>query len=146
MIIDIGKLADQLITSMSQASGQAIGDGIRPDNVGWLDGQPNTGIFIPYGVMSFQGAQPRDTTLRFAEQVRAWMTTWRLSYYGASRQQCDWVATQIRNELDNAIGQEFGLYKVTGVSWRGLGPMERMDEIDPPLWATTDTFTLSCDA
>ena len=145
-MIDIGKLTDQLIGSMSQSSGQAIGDGIRPDSVGWMDGQPNTGVFIPYGVMAFQGAVPRDVTIRFSEQIRAWTTTWRLSYYGAARQQCDWVATQIRDTLDNAIGQEFGLYKVTGVSWRSLGSMDRLDEIDPPLWTMTDTFTLSCDA
>lgn len=145
-MIDIGKLADQLISSMGQSSGQAIGDGIRPDNVGWLDGQPNTGVFIPYGVLMFQGATPRDVTLRFSEQIRAWTTNWRLSYYGGARQQCDWVATRIRDTLDNAIGQEFGIYKVTGVSWRSLGAMERHDEIDPPLWSMTDSFTLSCDA
>ena len=145
-MIDIGKLTDQLVTALAQSSGQAIGDGIRPDGVGWLDGQPNVGVFVPYGVLSFQGAQPRDTTIRFSEQIRAWTTNWRLSYYGGARNQCDWVAARIRDELDNAIGQEFGIYKVTGVGWRSLGAMERNDAIDPPLWSVTDTFILSCDA
>lgn len=145
-MIDIGKLTDQLILTTEQASGQKIGDGIRPDGVGWLDGQPNVGIFIPYAVLSFQGAQPRDVTLRFSEQIRAWTTTWRLSCYGGSRQQCDWAAARVRDSLDNALGQEFGIYKVTMANWRALGAMERHDEIDPPLWSVTDTFTLSCDA
>ena len=145
-MIDIGKLTDQLVTALAQSSGQAIGDGIRPDGVGWLDGQPNVGVFVPYGVLSFQGAQPRDTTIRFSEQIRAWTTNWRLSYYGGARNQCDWVAARIRDELDNAIGQEFGIYKVTGASWRSLGAIERRDDIDPPMWSMTDTFTLSCDA
>lgn len=145
-MIDLGKLTDQLLISMAQASQQKLGDGIRPDGVGWLDGQPNVGIFIPYGVLSFQGAVTRDPTLRFEQSVRAWMTNWRISYYGGSRQQCDWVAAKFRDTLDNAIGQEFGIYKVTAAGWKSLGSMERHDDIDPPMWSSTDTFTLSCDA
>lgn len=145
-MIDMGKLTDQLLGSMAQASGQVLGDGIRPDNVGWLDGQPNVGIFVPYGVLSFQGAVPRDPTLRFDQTIRAWVTNWRISYYGGSRQQCDWVAAKFRDTLDNAIGQEFGLYKVTMANWKALGGLERSDQVDPPMWSATDTFTLNCDA
>jgi len=42
--------------------------------------------------------------------------------------------------------RKFGAYTVMGASLRTVGPMERRDETDPPLWSVRDTLVLYCDA
>ncbi len=145
-MIDIGQLTSQVVMALGSESRQLVGDGIAPQGGGWLSGQPNVSAFVPYGVVLFQGASLADPALRYAEQVRAWETQWRVSSYGGSREQCDWVATLMREGVDDCIGQVFGAYRVSMASWRSLGSMNRSDAIDPPLWSVSDSFTLRCDA
>lgn len=145
-MIDIGQLTAQVVMALGSESGQLVGDGIAPQGGGWLSGQPNVSAFVPYGVLLFQGALTADPALRYREQVRAWNTTWRVSSFGGSREQCDWIAALMREGLDDCIGQEFGAYRVSMASWVSLGAMTRSDAIDPPMWTVSDTFTLRCDA
>jgi len=145
-VINIGQLTSQVVMALAEESNQLVGDGIAPDGGGWLSGQPNVSAFVPYGVVVFTGATLSDPALRYAEQIRSWETGWRLSSFGGSREQCDWVAALVRNALDDCIGQEFGAYRVTMAQWRSLGPMTRNDSVDPPMWSVSDTFTLRCDA
>lgn len=145
-MIDIGDLTARIVAVLGEQSKQLVGDGIAPEGGGWLSGQPNVSAFVPYGVVSFQGAALSDTALRYSEQVRSWGTQWRVSSYGGSREQCDWVATLMRAAVGDCIGQQAGAYRVAMASWRSLGPMMRSDAIDPPMWSVSDAFTLRCDA
>ena len=145
-MIDIGQLTTQVVAALSESSGQRIGDGIAPQGVGWLSGQPNVSAFIPYSVVVFQGGQPAETAWSYSEQVRAWTTSWRVSSYGGSREQCDWMATAARDGVFPCIGRLFGAYRVSMASWGSLGPMTRNDSVDPPMWSVTDMFILRCDA
>ena len=77
---------------------------------------------------------------------REWQTQWRVSSYGGSREQCDWVATLMREGVRYCIGQSVETYRVSMATWRSLGPMNRSDAIDPPIWSVSDSFTLRCDA
>ena len=145
-MIDTGALTDGVLQTLAEASGQLLGDGYKPEKAGWLDGQPNVGVFAPYGVLFFQGGAPRDATLRFEELVRGWSVNFDLSYFGGSRKQCDWVATQFRDKYGVLMRKKFGDYTVMGASLRTIGVMERRDDIDPPLWYVTDRIVLYCDA
>lgn len=145
-MIDIGALTAQVVMALASESRQLVGDGIAPAGGGWLSGQPNVSAFVPYGVVLFQGASLPDPALRYSQQIRSWETQWRVSSYGGSRVQCDWVATLMREGVDDCIGQEFGGYRVSTAMWRSLGPMNRSDAVDPPMWNVSDSFTLRCDA
>ena len=145
-MINIGLLTKQVIGTLEQGSKQLVGDGIAPHGGGWLSGQPNVSAFVPYGVVLFSGASLPDPSLRYAEQIRSWETSWRLSSYGGAREQCDWVAALLRGALADCIGEVFGSYKISMAQWRSLGGMTRNDSIDPPMWSVSDTFILRCDA
>jgi len=72
-----------------------------------------------------------------------------LSHFGGSRVQCDWVGTRFRDVVGTLIGLRFGKdssFRVSTCKWRALGGVERSDQVDPPMWSATDTFTLLCDA
>jgi hypothetical protein len=145
-VINIGKLTVEVLAVLGQKSGQLVGDGVAPHGGGWLSGQPNVSAFVPYGVVIFTGAQLPDPAWAYSEQVRAWETSWRVSSYGGSREQCDWVAALLRDAVGGCINQRFDSYKVSMAQWRSLGAMTRDDSIDPPMWSVSDTFTLRCDA
>lgn len=144
-MIDIGQLTKQLIMAFSEESDQLVGDGIAPTGGGWLSGQPNVSAFVPYSVLIFQGGNLSDPALRYSEQIRSWTTNWRISHFGGSREQADWIALKMRESLDDCIGQEFGTYRVTMATWGSLGAMTRNDAIDPPMWSASDSFSLRCD-
>ena len=145
-MINIGQLTTQVVMALSESSGQLIGDGIAPKGGGWLSGQPNVSAFVPYSVLIFQGAQLAEPAWSYNEQIRAWTTEWRVTSFGGSREQCDWMASAAREGVDDCIGQDFDAYRVSMAQWRALGGMMRDDSIDPPMWSVSDTFTLRCDA
>lgn len=145
-MIDIGTLTVSLLDTFRDTN-QLVGDGIKPEGSGWLDGDPNSGVFAPYGVITFGGAQIRDASvLSYAEGVRAWQATWRLTYYGASRSQADLLAGKLRRAVSDLLGQVAGGYKITGARWGSLGAMIRDDSTNPALWSVSDSLILMLDA
>jgi len=140
-VIDTGSLTTALVAALAVSSGELVGDGVAPTAGGWSNGQPNVGDYVPYGVLSFQGANPRESNLRYNEHVKTWITQWRIGYYGASREQADWVATAIRSAVVDLYGVGTG-YTVRLAEWRSLGAMTRSDQVDPPLWSALDALTL----
>ena len=146
-MIDIGAVTTQLIETLRTESAQHIGDGIRPEGAGWLDGDPNSGVFAPYAVLAFAGGQPREVqAMTYAESIRAWTTTWRITHFGATRSQCDWTAGQVRAAVAKAMKQTAAGYTITSARWVGLGALVRDDAINPPLWSVADSFVLHLDA
>jgi len=145
-MIDTGTVTVSLLDIFRDSTGQLIGDGIKPETSGWLNQDPNSGVFAPYGVLAFSSGQPRDQTMTYAEQVRSWQTTWRLTYFGASRSQGDLVAGKIRAAVSDILGTISGGYKFTGARWGSLGAMIRDDSTNPSLWSASDTLILMLDA
>lgn len=145
-MIDLGALAGLLLGVLGDGSGQLVGDGVAPEGGGWLSGQPNVSAFVPYGVLASTGAVLADPALRYGDQVRSWDASWRLSSFGGSRSQCDWVATRLRLAAAGCIGVRFGDFRVSMLSWRSLGAMVRSDAVDPPMWSVVDAFSVRADS
>lgn len=142
-MINTGLLTVDVIAMLAQESGQFVGDGVKPENSGWLSGEPNTGVFAPYSVVTVSGAVTRDYPLSYAETIQSWKVSFRLVHYGASRAQCDFVAFQVRNSVGQLLLTQSGDFRVSGATWSGLGSMSRDDSLNPALWNTSDIFTLS---
>lgn len=145
-MINMAAATSAVLEALGDDSGQFIGDGVKPELAGWLNGEPNSGVFAPYSVLAFAGGVQRDDTWRYAEAIRAWNLSWRLSHYGASRAQCDFVATRVREAVAALMGSTIAGYRVNGGRWPGLGAMSRDDSINPPLWSVSDTLILMVDA
>jgi len=145
-MIDTGSVLVDVLEGFRVLSEQQVGDGIRPENVGWLNGEPNTGVFVPYSVVTIAGATTRDMPLSYDQLVKSWQVTFRLTHYGASRAQTDFVATKVRGAVSGFMRQRAGGFEVTGARWAGLGSMTRDDSINPPLWSVSDTLILMLDS
>lgn len=144
-MLDTGLVTETFLTVLA-GCGEAVGDAVKPEDCGWLTGDPNSGVFRPYTVVAFAGAQLRDQPQSYAEQIRSWQSTWRLSHYGATRGQADMVAGRMRAQVTSALNVLAGDYKITGARWQGLGPMTRDDSFNPALWSASDSLILMLDA
>jgi hypothetical protein len=123
-----------------------VGDHVAPAGGGWANGQPSSGIFIPYLVLKTGGGAPR--ALSPASTDPAWALGITLMATGGSRSQCDWMARVGYRAVRGLTQQRFGTpsWKIINVEWSSLGPMLRNDATDPPFWTVSDTITLVCDA
>lgn len=143
-MIEHGALTDLLLTHLETESGQLVGDGIAPAEGGWADGQPNKGIFVPYMVAVSSGATVEINDMAYAID---WRVNWSLRSFGGSRKQADWIATKSRNAVEGLLHSTFGTddpYKIIGVAWSALGPVTRIDTVNPPFWQTFDSFGFIC--
>lgn len=141
-MIDHGALTERLLAHLSLTVDH-VGDGVAPYDGGWLDGQPNSGAFVPYVVLVSQGAYPKVTTFCNGYD---WDVSWSLRSFGGSRKQCDWIALQARESIDAFAQHVFGAnpYAVKNVTWGSLGAVQRIDTVDPPYWQSFDSFSLYC--
>lgn len=144
-MINHGMLTDLLVSHVATESGQLVGDGVAPEGGGWVQGQPNKGIFVPYIAIVSAGAS---TVIEDFSNKVDWHVTWSARSFGGSRKQCDWIAQKCRESVDSMNRQLFGppelLYKVINVDWEGLGAVSRVDTVNPPFWQVFDTFSLIC--
>lgn len=144
-MIDTGALTVMLLGHLSGGDPVLLaGDGVAPAEGGWTGGTPNTGGFVAYSVLTFQGASPTHPEIEKADPE--WATRWSMSHYGGSRAQADWVATASRGRVLTALKQRFGesdVFKVVGITWTNLGAMSRNDQVDPPYWSASDTLILT---
>lgn len=145
-MINIGAVTVSVLDVLRASSEQLVGDGVKPDGCGWLNGEPNSGVFAPYTVLGFVSGQQRDDTWRYVEGVRAWSLQWRLAHYGASRAQCDFIADRVRSAVADVVRSQVGDYQVSGARWAALGGVLRDDSVNPALWSASDTLILMLDA
>ena len=141
-MIDHGALTRLLLDHLGGIV-QHVGDGVAPYEGGWMEGQPNSGVFVPYVVLVSQGAMPKVVTMCNSYD---WDVSWSLRSFGGSRRQCDWIATQVREAMEGIAKEVFGAdpYEVRNLMWGSLGAVQRIDTVDPPFWQVFDSFSLYC--
>lgn len=147
-MIDHGALTDLIISQISTTTGELVGDGIAPADGGWLQGQPNQNIFVPYTVVVSAGA---NVTINDLDGRLDFQVNWSLRHFGGSRKQCDWIAQKTRDAIDggpnNLLHQNFGSvmqYKITAIQWQTLGAVSRVDTVNPAFWQAYDSVGIVC--
>ena len=150
-MMDHGALVDAFLAHLSVTvalgftvgSEPLVGDGVAPVDGGWVNGQPDSGVFRPYSVLVDAGSSPRaaDLALSFPG---AWTCGWSVRSFGGSRKQCDWMATRARAAVDGMGRTVFGEdpWTVIGTEWSSLGSVVRIDSTNPPFWQVYDTLSL----
>lgn len=143
-MIDTGAFTDQLLVRLKDASNRyLVGDGIAPKEGGW-SGSPDSGVFIPYTVLTCLGGAPRNPGPNL-DQID-WQLTFSLRTHAASRLQVDKALSLIRpviDALDNTL-DSVGVYTVRNVTWESLGGVTRTDQGNSAMWSVTDSFGLVC--
>jgi hypothetical protein len=127
-------------------SGELIGDGIAPIDGGWLQGQPNQSVFVPYTVLVSTGS---NVMINDLDGNLDWTVNFNLRHFGGSRKQVDWVANKTRTSVDTSglLYATFGtteVYKVTAIQWQALGAVNRVDTVNPAFWQSFDTVGFVC--
>jgi len=146
-MIDHGALTDKILTQLA-TSGELIGDGVAPAGGGWLQGQPNQSVFVPYTVLVSTGA---NVMINDLDGNLDWTVNFNLRHFGGSRKQCDWVANKTRAVVDAAVNalihQTFGsgeVFKIAAINWQALGAVNRVDTVNPAFWQAFDTLGFIC--
>jgi hypothetical protein len=145
---DHGALTDAFLTSLQTGLGSSstdplVGDALAPAAGGWLEGQPGDGVFRPYVVLASGGAAVRGPGLASYDPL-IWTVSFSLRSFGGSRSQTDRMAHRARGVTSQIAGATFGspAWSVISVEWQGLGPVVRVDAVNPPYWQIFDTVSL----
>lgn len=145
-MIDIGALNDAIREALGEV-GILIGDGQKPDDGGWEEGQPDVGRFVPYTVLLFEGAVPWSPFEVVGTDPFGWEVRWSYRHYGASRKQCDWQAVRARSALQEIRGLRSGVddvFEVKGLQYPSLGGLVKVETVNPPFWQSFDQMLLNC--
>jgi hypothetical protein len=136
----IAHLESSISSIVSSSSVPLVGDGLAPDNGGWIQGQPGDGVFRPYVVLASGGAAPRYPDLHSFDPQ--WAVSYSLRSFGGSRKQCDWMATLSRKSINGIVTTQVAEWSVIGLEWGSLGPVSRVDSTAPPFWQVYDNVSL----
>lgn len=146
-MLDHGALTDAILTQLA-TSGELIGDGIAPVDGGWLQGQPNQSVFVPYTVLVSTGS---NVMINDLDGNLDWTVNFNLRHFGGSRKQVDWIANKTRSVVDAGVNtllhSTFGtaeVYKVTAIQWQTLGSVNRVDTVNPAFWQCFDNLGFIC--
>jgi hypothetical protein len=144
-------LTGVVITAAEQA-GPPIGDGEAPRGgvAGW-QGQPNQDgtNFIPYSVITPMSVSAG--TGPIADSQGDLIVPYAISSYGASRQQCEWMADAVRSAVGTMAQTDVTMYvgtpeeyqrRIQQVIEQQIGAVTRMPDTDPPYFGQTDVLAL----
>lgn len=150
-MINIGALTDLVLVYLRDQTEQLVGDGLAPDGGGWLNGQPNSGIFVPYITLNGQGAVQKFSSVDTLESaILSWEVLYHLHGHGGSRSQADWIAHRGRTACPGMTGLSFGdddgsgdlnSYRIIATDLKSVSPTARNMSVDPPFWTVVDTFS-----
>jgi allophanate hydrolase subunit 2 len=111
-----------------------VGDNVAPAEGGWVNGQPQSGLFRPYSVLML-GQSSAESGLR--EKVD-WTTQFSVRHFGGSRPQASKQSNRMRVALQVPWVQ--GPWRSMRLHWAVLGSMQRVDSVDPPYWQIYDAL------
>lgn len=131
---------DRVLEHLLWAGSQAellMGDNLAPAEGGWVNGQPQSGLFKPYTVLMLMQSSPTDG---FCEPPKEWVTQFSVRHYGASRAQLSRQANTARVAL--LVPWVDGQWRSMRMHWESFGSVQRVDSTDPPFWQCYDALTV----
>jgi hypothetical protein len=127
-------LESMLVTATD--AGLLVGDNVAPAEGGWVNGQPQSGIFKPYSVLMLMQSGSTDGFCGPSE----WVTQFSVRHFGASRKQLSWVSNQIHQVLDGQTRWKGSGWQEIHRHWTAFGSVVRVDSVDPPYWQAYDAL------
>lgn len=148
-----GVLTDDLLDYLEQTFAAAeftllVGDHLAPEEGGWSGGQPGTGEFVPYLVLT-TGPATRNAKDPIGRDNSSWSAAYTLRAVGATRTQADWAADMARSAVVGYAKRKpegLGGWKVQLTLYSVLGDIQRNNSVDPPYYELTDTVALWLEA
>lgn len=134
-------LIDLLVKHIKAECDVPVGDHIAPDSGGWSAGQPGTGTFVAYTVLSTGPVRVVPSAL--CDGCYDYSATVTTRSFGTTRQQADDIAMAVRASL-HAYKPVFGANKVRIIWCSQIGAVDRMDDTNPKYWRVQDTYTVDC--
>lgn len=132
--------------------GKPIGDGEMPRGgaAGW-QGDPNAdgSNFVPYAVVS--ALQAGGGTGPLLDPQGDMIFPYAMTSYGVSREQCEWLADNVRQAVAALAGQNVDQWlgtsqhhqrRIQQVVDSQIGAINRVDQTDPPIYSQTDVVAL----
>lgn len=121
-------------------TGKPVGDAEAPDGAGWV-GEWGASKFVPYVVLveddvKFDGP--------IGDPVADAVIMYRVLSIGMTRDQASWMADRARETITAPNVRAVGIpgRRLMGTVWTGTGGTQRDDSTHPPLYVSTDTYTL----
>ena len=144
-MISRGPLTDELITVL-ETLGKPVGDATAPEPpFGWSD-QPGAigSRFVPYVVLTpLSSGIPSGP---FSDSQADWILPYSVQSFGASRQQCEWMADLARSAIVATTRTTYDLgdgdYKIMQVRTDSIGVVTRQDTVDPGYYAQMDVVSV----
>jgi hypothetical protein len=134
-----------LATLMTSLPDNPVGDMVIPTGAGWT-GVPNApgATFTAYTVLVTLTASR--SVGAFADSQSDWQITYMLESFGASREQCEWMADKARSALDPLAKQvhAFGTanYKIQQIRVDSIGAVNRVAVTEPAFYGQQDGMSL----
>ena len=137
-----GPLTDLMIATAAVV-GKPVGDGVIPAGAAWQGG-PEESTFVPWAVVSTLTASRSGGSIY--DPQADWLVPYMVQSFGATRDQCEWLADRVRGEWAalELTTQTLGAhtYQVQQVRVDSIGGINRTDVVDPPVWGQQDQVTV----
>lgn len=146
------RVLTEAVLTAARTTGKPIGDAEAPRHgtTGW-DGQPNQegSNFTPYSVIT--PMQAGSGSGPFDDSQGDVVIPYAITSYGASREQCEWMADRVRASIHSLNNTEVVMWSGTSdqysrmiqlVMEQQIGQVQRVDQTDPSYYSETDVVAL----
>ena len=143
-----GALTDHVITALVGLLEPTVlvGDHLPPEGGGWPEGQPGTGSFKPYVVISVGPGQP-GIPGGPPDDEDVWRLTYSAAANGTPRTMADAVSDRVRDYFESLGGATVTLgsvdWRILRVRTKSLGGIQLNRSVDPPWLEVVDQMELT---
>ena len=140
------KLTDAVVRTVQAGIGNPVGDADHPEEQwGWsgTPGDPGS-RFTPFSIITPGSAS--NISGPISDTHADWQLHYSVSSFGASRQQCEWIADHARSAMmslrDKQIDGLDGTYKILQVRVVSVGTVMKSENLEPHTMGQSDMFSV----
>jgi hypothetical protein len=141
--INRGPTTDRLLAELREP-GLPVGDNSAPDEpYGW-QGEPNSDLssFIPW--MHLSAGAATAGTGSIGSSATEWKLPYTVFYAGVRREQLDWIADKMRNQLTSiereSVSTDSGNWRIQQIRCTSVGGSNRIGSTFPDYFTQADLF------